>query len=216
MAGEVESRKKGLSGGTKGSIRRAVITLAVIGIGSAIVYNRVGTVKEATLAGVAMSTGTVAREDISQRISSAETTATKDTYPIISLVPSDTIAETSFRIGDRAIEDWILYRFDSTFVASDVKDMENVLSRTRKALANTQVGLSDTQGRYGDGVYKAACAGHVTEVYMIDGEKIGTGNSLIDSTDETMMNVHILFFSGEIELTQVESPTTLTLSGTME
>ena len=216
MAEELKPKKKGLSKGARRNIRRAVIALAVIGIGGAIVHNRLEAAKKAALASVAVSTGTVTREDISQKISSTGTIAAKDTYSITSLVPSGTITEANFEIGDHVVKDQILYRFDSALVASDVKNAENALSRARKALANAQADLSDAQSKYGDGVYKATRAGYVTKVYVTDGEKIGAGSNLVDLADETTMDVRIPFLSGEAELIQVGSPATLTLSDTME
>lgn len=215
MAEEVKP-KKGLGKKAKRNIRRAVIALAVIGIGGAVVHQRMEASRRAAMASTAVTTGTATIEDITQKLSSTGTIAAKDTYSITSLVSSGTITEANFEVGDHVTKDQVLYRIDDKLAASEMKSAESALNRAKKSLDSATVDLNDARSKYGDGVYKATRAGYVTKVYVTDGEKISGGGTLVDLTDDTSMTVRIPFLSGEADLIQVGNPATLTLSDTME
>ena len=216
MAEEVKPKKKGLSRGAKRNIRRAVIALAVLGLGGAFVYSRMAAAKRAAAASMAVDTGKATVEDITQKISSTGTISAKDTYSITALVQSGTITEANFEVGDHVAKDQVLYRIDDKLAASEMKSAESALARAQKSLASATADLQEAQSKYGDGVYKATRAGYVTKVYVTDGEKISGGATLVDLTDETSMNVRIPFLSGEADLIQAGAPATLTLSDTQE
>lgn len=216
MAEEVKPKKKGLSRGAKRNIRRAVIALAVLGLGGAFVHSRMAAAKKAAAASMAVDTGKATIEDITQKISSTGTISAKDTYSITALVQSGTITEANFEVGDHVAKDQVLYRIDDKLAASEMKSAESALARAQKSLASATADLQDAQSKYGDGVYKATRAGYVTKVYVTDGEKISGGATLVDLTDETSMNVRIPFLSGEADLIQAGAPATLTLSDTQE
>ena len=95
MAEEVKP-KKGLGKKAKRNIRRAVIALAIIGIGGAVVHQRMEASRRAAMASTAVTTGTATIEDITQKLSSTGTIAAKDTYSITYLVSSGTITEANF------------------------------------------------------------------------------------------------------------------------
>ena len=215
MAEEVKP-KKGLGKKAKRNIRRAVIALAVIGIGGAVVHQRMEASRRAAMASTAVTTGTATIEDITQKLSSTGTIAAKDTYSITSLVSSGTITEANFEVGDHVTKDQVLYRIDDKLAASEMKSAQSALDRAKKSLDSATVDLNDARSKYGDGVYKATRAGYVTKVYVTDGEKISGGATLVDLTDETSMNVRIPFLSGEADLIQAGAPATLTLSDTQE
>ena len=195
MAEEVKPKKKGLSRGAKRNIRRAVIALAVLGLGGAFVHSRMAAAKKAAAASMAVDTGKATVEDITQKISSTGTISAKDTYSITALVQSGTITEANFEVGDHVAKDQVLYRIDDKLAASEMKSAESALARAQKSLASATADLQDAQSKYGDGVYKA---------------------TLVDLTDETSMNVRIPFLSGEADLIQAGAPATLTLSDTQE
>lgn len=188
---------------------------AVLLAGGAFVMKQRSAAAAAKARQAAVKTGTAEYGDITRKISSTGMIEPKDTYSVMALV-TGTVIEANFEEGDEVEEGTVLYRIDAASMESELSSAENNLSRAEKGLARAQQNYSEAAAKYGGGVYKATQAGYVTKVYLNDGQKVGNGTSLVDLTDETVMEVQIPFLSGEIPYINTGSEALLTLSDTLE
>ena len=211
-------KKKGLTKAQK-TLRRRLITAAVVlaAAGGLGYYGktRFDAAKTAKEAESAPKTTAVTTSEITQKISSTGTIAAKDTYSITSLV-SGTIVEADFQEGDQVKKGQVLYRIDNSSMNSELTSAENSLRRAENSLSDAQNELGEAQSKYGRGYYASTMAGFVTEVHIVAGEKIGSNTSLVDLTDETVMEIRVPFLVAEAEQMLIGMPGTIVLSDTME
>ena len=210
--------KKKMSRETKRKIRNTIIgavLLAGLGGGGFVFAKQQQAKAKAAARESTVNTGKVTREDITQKISSTGTISAKDSYTITALV-TGTIVAADFEEGDTVTKGQVLYQIDASSMESEITSDENSLTRAEKNLSRAQTNYADAQAKYGSGVYTATQAGYITKVNIVDGQKIGNGTSLVELTDDNIMQVQIPFLSGESPLIGVGAEATLTISDTLE
>lgn len=181
---------------------------------------------------------TVERRTVTKKVTGSSTIEPKDSYSIMSIttgeITSDFISE-----GDVVAKGDKLYQFDSETPQNSVSTAENALKRAQQnyldavktksqtsqtndkniksaqiAVEKARQGYSDAQKTVGGLAVKSDVSGTVSEVYVKEGEHVGTGTKIAAVYNNKYMKLRVPFNETDAQYISVGDGATVTVAGT--
>ncbi len=202
-----EQRKRAARKKRKQLIKTLVVILIIALIAAAVVWRFV-TIKRAEKVAESLTTYTVSKRTIEEKLSATGTLQAVDSYTVSASVKGDIIA-APFEEGDEVQEGDVLYVIDSS-------EMNNTLRQREMSVENAQESYDDLVADRAKLKTTSKYTGTITEVYVEVGDTIREDQVVADIVDKDNMLIDLPFFEVDTQIMRVGEAVKVTISGSGE
>ncbi|MBR3994641.1 MAG: HlyD family efflux transporter periplasmic adaptor subunit [Clostridia bacterium] len=155
-----------------------------------------------------LTTYTVTRRTITEKLSATGTLKPADSYTITSKVKGD-ILEAYFEEGDEVQKDQVLYVIDSG-------DMDSTIRQRRMSLDKAEKNLSELQEQRKELSAKSDLSGTVQKLYVEVGDTVQKGGAVADIVDNENMLIDLPFHAIHADSMEIGTVITVIVEGNGE
>lgn len=202
-----EQRKRAARKKRKKRIK-ALIIILVIALVLGFVFLQFLKIRQQQKAANNLTTYTVERRTITEKLSATGTLKPADSYTVTSKVKGD-ILFASFEEGDEVQKDDVLYVIDSG-------DMDSTVRQRAISLENAQETLDDLIQNRKELTENSDLSGTVKTLYVEVGDNVQRGSVIADIVDKDTMLIDIPFHASHADAMGVGASVYLTIEGTGE
>lgn len=210
-AEELKLRAEQRKRATRKKRKKLVKTLAVLLVIALVIGFAVWKffdLKRREVAASNLTTYTVTRRTITEKLSATGTLKPADSYTITSKVKGD-ILEAYFEEGDEVQKDQVLYVIDSG-------DMDSTIRQRRMSLDKAKKNLTELQEQRSELSAKSDLSGVVQKLYVEVGDTVQKGGTIADIVDNENMLIDLPFHATHADLMETGTELTVVIQGSGE